>query len=281
MPLTRLEGIEPSIANSALAATVISIGGGGLEHIPSEYLAISRGLIEEARSELGLRSDDESWEAYRKIKDFLSREVDRRLFAGIDRKALRRRMGEAGQLPLSGYEIKLGKPFKENFTNESSRFAISCVQKADLFEHFLEEAGDKDVQFSIFARQIESLKKDKTYWCIVSALRAGDTLEIMALWRIFPETVNLENVAKPLNILKSFVSVYGVELVIEGEQTNERLIVDQFFPGYTEVEKFLDSPDNQSSTMEIVSQKEVGGVRVALAYAISHPRYRADRTRYA
>ena len=280
MSLNALSPLDSVAADKALAATMLSLGGPGLEYIPEQYAAISAALVEEVRQALDLRPDDNSAKAVLDIRGYLSREVDRRLFAGVDRKALRESLGTRGALSLGGYDIVESDQFKRAQVKESAKFAIRCVRTADMTQHILSKfATSDDRQFSLFLKAVDGTRGGR-HWVIIETLRQGTVLRLSALWRLFPQVVDIDLVSEPMDVLAAFVSVYGLPLTVGTEVLPDNLLLDRFFPDTLGSGFQVSSPANRDTALNAIFMRTPTGTHVALAYCIDIQRYRGDHTRY-
>ena len=280
MPLKSLSEVDQKTANAALASTVLSLGGPGIEFVPSKYAALARAMVEEVRSDLRLNNEDTRPESILRIKDVLSAEVDRRLFAGVDRGSLRTSLGNAGNLPLGAYKVDVGDAFKAEFKREKASFATECVKRADMFVHLADDAALSDKRVSFFAKYVKSLDGKRDYWSIVSAIRDGGAVKVDYLWRVFPDTVRVTDASDPISILGCFLSVYGLKLSVDGGPGRDKLIKDRYVFG-DEGNLRVDSDSQVSFLLSVISRRRLLGVNIDLAYAVDTTKYWSDFTRFA
>lgn len=71
-------------------------------------------------------------------------------------------------------------------------------------------------KISIFLKEIHTAKPGNDHWLLVQTHRQGLVQQAQSAWRIFPDVVDLADAEKPIDVLKAFVEVFGLELNLGG-----------------------------------------------------------------
>lgn len=295
MSLSALKDVDASVAKGALASTVMSMAGPGLEFVPEQYSSLSKALIAEARKALKISADDDSDRSFRAIRAFLSKEVDRQIYAGVDRDSLRDKLSASGNLPLAGYSIEFSSDFDEGF-KEDRRFVEKTMRSADRIEHRVVGIAEKmklDRGSSLFAKIVLSKDRSRNNILLVDAIRAGTTLSVTKTWRIFPEVIDLESEKSPFELLDRFVSHYGFDVEYEGyargklisnlelpAELNDPDATDQIRRVHSQRKNFVAVESGTNVTMHKEGVESHVETFVLLAYAIDIDRYRSDARRF-
>ena len=293
MSLVSISGIESKVAEGALASTLIGLSGGGLESVSKPYSKIAHEIVAEVRELLSIGSDDDSFESLQKIRKFISGEIDKALFAGIDRQSVREKLGQTGQLPTSGYDINYAKTLR-NVLKEDRSFIEKAILTADQIEHIDHDfSNPKRVDSrgsSLYAKFIKAAGRKKSYYYLVDCVRSKSELTALRAWRIFPEVVDIANAVTPLDLLRAFTGHYGFEVEYKGF-ARAKLIVNLHLPvefaGPEETDKIQiihdeggDSLACETGAAVTTTENDavVGGETVInLAYAIDISRYLKDK----
>lgn len=276
MSLAALENVETGVANRALATTVLSLGNATVREVAEDVAPLAHALIAEARHALGIDTEDNRPESLRRIRTHLAAEVDKRLFAGVDRRALRVELGASGELPLGGYRVQADGSFKVVHKREKLKTAELIIRHPDAFHHMLNNNRSDSGDYSFFVKRINNQKRDKKYWAIVGAVRLGDVLHVTTLWRLFTETVDTTSAISPIDLLRSFVAAYGMPFSLVGRQLSG-LILDQKYPSNVDDDPKLVG----EGSVESLTNFDGKCLNVAIAYGIDTKRYGADWIRFA
>jgi hypothetical protein len=214
--LRTLDKFEPAEANAILAAATLAQDG---RPVPSEkvrrYSEEIEDLLSEVRSELKLSPTDNTINARRRISEALSQALSRAILGDTPVRDVQRVLGNRGTLPMGGYKISFRSEFKS--LKENERFVEQAIRSADRIEHLAaahsEGAGERGV--TLAAKRVVP-KKGSAHWLLIDSTRQGSSLFVNAAWRVFEQTVELENVDTPTDLLRRFLEVYGLEVEVRG-----------------------------------------------------------------
>tara|TARA_B100001105_G_scaffold253710_1_gene247823 strand:+ start:502 stop:1335 length:834 start_codon:yes stop_codon:yes gene_type:complete len=276
MSLNTLENLDRSMANAALAMAAMNVAGPGMATIPEKYSEISHRLVKEVKLKLAIPEDDNSAENLERVRVVLAAEVDKRVYDGVDRGAVRRRLGARGALPTAGYKISFAADFAKDF-GEKESFVRESVLRADYICHLGQGTADGDPACTIFARKVRSKDRRSEQWALIQAQRTGDKIEIISLWRIFDATVDTSHCEDVVDLLKAFLNVYGIEMMINDKAEPVLLLLDTNLG--PDMNFGLDT-ERPFKCISVFRKNLAGSFEVAIAFAIDMKRYNADRIRY-
>jgi hypothetical protein len=215
-----LDKFDRATTTQILAAAALAAGHnveGEEPQIVHRYGAEARELLSDIREELRISGEDP--ESQRSISDFITKAI--RLFSEKD--DLDRTLadaGQAGRLNPALYNVIITPSFTQVFRSLSvkSSNAIDAIKHPDDYQHILDKNANASNRgkISIFLKRINSSRPGNDHWLLVQTHREGLNQVAQSAWRIFPDVVDLAEAAKPLDLLKRFVDVFGVEINIAG-----------------------------------------------------------------
>jgi hypothetical protein len=219
-----LEHFDPTAAAGLLARAALSLGyAGNLPPRVVEGEDAIRSVIEEARSRLGLASDDNSWDAIEKMGEFLDSESEK-LLAPPDTKAALIRLAERGDLPSDLYEINIlpnvAALYAKHFALEKD--IIETTVRAPSIEQHFGPAGrpHEPAMISLFLRPFRTRWPFKDFVMLVAAKRDGFRLDVHQAWRIYASRVDIAGVERPVDWLRRFADRYGADVEIAGTKAH-------------------------------------------------------------
>lgn len=276
MSLNTLKNLDRSMANATLAMAAMNVAGPGMATIPEKYSELSRRLVNEVKLKLDIPEDDNSAENLERVRVVLAAEVNKRVYDGVDRGAVRRRLGARGALPTAGYKLSFAADFAKDF-GEKESFVRESILRADHICHLGQGTADDDPACTIFARKVRSKDRRSEQWALILAQRTGDKIDILALWRIFDATVDTSQCKDVVDLLRAFLNIYGVEMTINGKGTPALLVLDTNLGPDMNFEIHTDTP---FKAISVFRRNLAGSFEVAIAFTIDMKRYNADRIRY-
>lgn len=216
-----LERFDGMAAAGLLARAALSLTYAGNMPPPAieNEEAIRRSVIEEARSQLGLASDDDSAVAIEKMGEFLNSKSDE-LLAPPDTKAALIRMAERGDLPSDLYEINIiqnvADVYGKHFALEKD-IIETTVRAPSVEQHFgPARRPHEPAMISLFLRPFRTKWPLKDFVMLVAGDRHGFRLNIHQAWRIYPSRVDIAGVETAVDWLRRFADSYGRDVEIEG-----------------------------------------------------------------
>jgi hypothetical protein len=234
-------------------------------------------IIEEARNQLGLKSDDYEVDAIERIADYLDAESDK-LIAPPDLTSAYARLSERGDLPSDLYQIEISANVKDlhgkGFPLEK-KLIETTIHTPTVEQHFgRSENPEEPAMASLFAKSFRTNWPMKDFVMLVSGIRDGTKLTVIQAWRIYTSRVDVSGVKEPLDWLKRFTDAYGAEIDIHGTKA-------KFF-NYAQISKPLEKKievGGKGKPRQIIISDHtrwVGGEPVAsLITAIDSDKYRA------
>lgn len=174
-------------------------------------------VIKEIRVRLNIPEDDFSVAAQTKIFDFLSKEISNIALSDTNISKVKERLGYKGELSLEQYKVDFNFQFKvSEVLGEKKSNILDVVRNPDKYIHL--ESGysmGMKMGFSIFAKLITPKKEQDKFFQIVFSIRTGITLNITGTIRAYVSELDLSEANTPLDILKAFVSVYGLTFQVD------------------------------------------------------------------
>jgi hypothetical protein len=216
-----LEKYDRATAANILGAAAL-IAGDSPENEPGlvkEYGEKAQELLLAIRKSLKT-SDAGGDDAQISVANYLTNEIQRNLFAEKDRKDALVSAGQAGRLNPVLYTVRQPGAFADLFYRLSLKptYVEDAVKHPDDYQHLLEtnaSAASKG-KLSIFLKLIRSARAGSDHWLLVQAQRDGLVQIAQSAWRIFPDVVELSDAKQPIDVLRAFVNVFGIEVNLGG-----------------------------------------------------------------
>ncbi len=129
------------------------------------------------------------------------------------------------------------------------------------------------------------MQRKDPFLLLVHVNRDRDVFNVNSAWRIYHQDVNLIGISQPLDILRAFVEVYGLNMRVLNIPTKAKLHVYDAIPYVGDPGKFklldIENPDNASfEVSQYMRISDLGYVEIAIAYAVNTSRYVADLRRH-
>jgi hypothetical protein len=295
MKLETLSRYDGASARALLASASLSVGSS--EYKPLQDQGLRREILDllaEVRQQLGINPEDNSPKAMNRLSARISEQLNAATFVNRSYNEVVERLGSRGALPISAYDVEtpalVARRFKEN-----SKYLSSAIKSADEVFHVpWDEYRDnnRDIGASLFLKRQKAKRGQSEHWLMIVTTRKGSTLEVLAPIRIFPEIVQLTEVADLIGMLRAFVDVYGVRFSIPALANNtlfiHNLIMDANFPRLPKItpDAVLSYEPEDGVYIEAGEQvlDENDGViatRVSLAFALDLGKYLADKRKFS
>jgi len=127
---------------------------------------------------------------------------------------------------------------------------------------------------SLFMKRVVSRDAHKSHWLLVQAHRIGADQQVASAWQIYPDDVNIENARQPIDVLRAFVTVYGVPLKVA--DTKALFVDSESFPIDAGVMvDWTGAPEDFFVSFARTANSAAGILRVGVAYCIDLRKYRA------
>jgi hypothetical protein len=193
----------------------------------------------------------------------------------IDIADVLKRLGDAGDLPLTVYNVVQPNDVTAMLSGLGIRASHveDAVKHPDDHQHLMAEGmptGSEDV--SLFMKRVMSREAQRRHWLLVQCHRVGMNQRVGAAWQIYPDDLRLERARKPIDVLKAFVDVYGVPIKV-GEQKG-LFIESQTYPPGTQVSVDWTGAPREHFVSSVRSVTAGGTVRVGASYCIDIGKYR-------
>ena len=245
-------------------------------------------LLQELKAALGVEGDSPDEQA--RVREAISELVVQSVMAGSTLGDVRSRLGIKGELPLSSYKITFAKGLLKQ-SGENENFIRRALKANPEIQHILPknlpiELGVKGMTLILIP---QFSRGDHDHWLILDAMRAGEKLVISDIYRIFPEVVDLSLAAAPLDILKSFVEVYGLAFKID--QLGPQKFFENLVLPTSEDKLSYELPNSDggvslSTTGSTLRKKgpdgemEVVGTHIIASYCIDYHKYKKDKIKF-
>lgn len=248
MMISSLAGFDRYTAAGILARAAIFIEDSGnpasATIIPNEY-KIRESLLSEARKNLGISQDDQTFDAIEKVANSLDTESDI-LIGEIDSKAVLKRLADKGELPSDLFEIVINKNVQDLYEKKYPREKeiIEDTIRSPQQEQHYGETNDPNHPFliSLFAKHYPDKFPNRSFTMLVAGQRKGMVLQVVHAWRLYSACIDLSGVTDLIDMLKRFADKFGVEFQFGGNK-------GKFFLS-TEL------PKNHPLTVNIVHQNQ-------------------------
>jgi hypothetical protein len=251
--------------------------------------------IAQAKRAAKVHEGDTSLRAQTKVLRLLTKWMSRQLLPPGKEKEARERLGTRGSLDLKAYRIAFG----DDFDDESKQTGIQraevreAISDADAYQHFRPLSDDETELVSLIAARRNGPMTLHTL--LVETRRKKDVLTVCNAWRVFQTDVALSEGRSPLDILRAFLMIYGLEFLFAGHGPT-RLVVHEAIPippVPLSPERFVQEghilkllevrhqgplpPFHMSAHMRL---SPLGAIEVQLLYVVNIQRYREDLRRH-
>lgn len=254
--------------------------------ITPEDEAIQARILEEIKAHLRITSEAEP-EAKKALIDYLSEGMSRAVLENADLKAIEHRLGQRGELPISSYKVKFGDMGKDSssesgLTTNSVRVAIYHADEIQHLHYSEPERPGKDL--SLFLKHHLSPDRD-SYTLLVIGRREGNVIHVENAWRVYHLEVELSSAHTPLDFLRAFIDVYGLEIQV-GDRSG-KFITEVFVPQHllSTRTNFIQGMEKSKDFSAFAFMKPVQGLirkgaEVGMAFAIDMSKYKTDLRRH-
>lgn len=259
-----------------------------LPHLHKVDPSLRHQLLNEIRHRLGLSPSDNSPAAKTKLYQVLVSEINKVAFDGVDVNKVRERAGQRGYLAPKLYKLE----FESTFETDAALLGIghwevrSALRRPDDVKHLNpEEFGveDLDKAFSLYMK--ERIRRDKSdcHLLLILTDRKGDVQHVLDAWRVYYSDVDLTRASTPLDILRAFVNVYGLNMSI-GSETGVfflfkkiRILPDQDVNDTNWMSCNPPDKDTKIATSALFSVDETERIiNTAFAFTINETKYISD-----
>ncbi len=227
--------------------------------------------VTEIFKSLNLRSTDRPQDVRSKILGILGREIRTLALDSSRISNTRKRLGQKGILPPSGYQIKFAPEFL-NFCvplGITRKEVIQAIEFPEMYQHFIPEIQDNGKAISLYLKKI--IVGTDLYTLIVDAFREGDVLSVHFAIRAYHPDFPIDSGLTPTELLKEFTNKYGFDIAIGAQKS--KLILGEIFANH-----------NFSMTTNLPAQKNFitrastrslseGRMEVSLAYGVDIQQY--------
>jgi hypothetical protein len=219
--LRSISAYDPITAAGILARTALSLQDykrvGTQREIAQRDLEVTGQIISELRTRLGVHSDDNSEETIDKMADILDVESDA-LAGPVDQQAALLDLSADGNLPSDLFQVEITsdvvKVYEDKFVKERTLIE-ETVRSPDREQQYGAKGNPAEPAFvSIFMKRFANAYAQRSFWLIVIGRRRGMVLEVGQAWRLYPDMVDLEKVAAPLDALKLFCDKFGYDVQV-------------------------------------------------------------------
>jgi hypothetical protein len=209
--LELLKGLSRDEASKLLAAAARILSPHADEHLPLPVSAQdAKKLLARLKEALGLSSEEEDDTAQGRLHAAITQMICEVLLSPDSFEAAVNRASSKGQLPVNAYEISKHSDFPGVRPNQID----GAVRSPDLIRHITseEDISHSFPQFSLFAKYSKPAFGFEDRWLIVSAARLRRRLEVYSAWWVFPSLSGRIEYNDPLEVLLSFLELFGLDI---------------------------------------------------------------------
>jgi hypothetical protein len=287
MMLDSLKSYDPQEAGNILAALALASVPNPSSEEPAlvkQYSSYLPKVENEIRSRLKIAFDDNSSTSRSRFDGELAKILAATFLDRKNRNEILARAGQSGKLAPAEYLIDFGAlPTVFYGLGTRNGHLLDAIAHADDVQHLQVEGTVDEKPFSIFVRFVPQRRSEDTFWLVVFAHRYGVTQTVHHAWRVYPTDIDISGCKVPLDVLKTFVQRFGLdieigkfkgkfvadtEIPVEMVETNGENLVKFQTPLIRDAEKKI-----FVSTMSAVPFDNPPRVYVSVAYAIDLRKY--------
>jgi len=226
--------------------------------LPNE-LQLRENILKDIRKKLGISPDDSSITALNILGDALDSECNS-LIEEVDNAAILQRLADRGELPSDIFEINIGSNIEDFFGKKydaEKNLIRDTIRLPDSEQHYGQQSGTNDpFLISLFARYFPNKYPNNSFTMLVAGQRDGIVLTVNQAWRIYKDSINLEDVTDLVDMLRRFADKFGAEIDFNGQKGNFFLAVD--------------SPNIPTLNFKIDNTKSKSKKQIAINYYIKN-----------
>jgi hypothetical protein len=278
MNLHVLKELDPETVNGILAAAALANspdpGVGDPPLVLRTYEREARAALDEIRNRLEISSDTDPERAHSLVAKTIADTLRQSILGHADTDAILKRIGNAGRLPPAAYNVVQPTEFQAMFyrLGLSRNHVEDAVKRPDDYQHLMTEGMPESSQdISLFMKFVASREQARMHWLLVQAHRIGTDQRVGAAWRIYLNDINLETAARPIDVLKAFVEVYGFPMTIG--DTKALFIESRTYPPDTPIKiDWTGAPEDHFVSISHTTDA-AGQFRIGVTYCIDIPKY--------
>ncbi|MDX2201316.1 MAG: hypothetical protein NW223_01070 [Hyphomicrobiaceae bacterium] len=281
--LRTLKDFDTVTANGVLAAVALSTSADpGIEKstLVEQYRHQANAVANEIRSALQLGSGALTRDDQARFDAFLAREIQKNVFANRDPLDALGKAGQAGRLPSSLYKVRVTQQFEQAFRRHGvkKKLVEEAVHLPDDYQHLLNDDARERDTLSLFMKKILPSGKEP-HWLLLQTVRQGIIQVAQSAWRVYPADVDLTRAKQPLDVLRAFANVFGVDVKVADKTA--RFIESVTFmgdPAKPEQYFYFAHQERLKTFMSIshVLTTDPGTFRVGIGYCIDLGKYEAS-----
>ncbi|MBV9864109.1 MAG: hypothetical protein JO316_02045 [Abitibacteriaceae bacterium] len=267
----------------------------GIEPTP-ERTEEQQQVLQEVLDSLRIKNDDKSGRSQAQIFDYLSNELQSYALKGKDVQSIKARLAEKHSLPNHLFEVAFidGETEALRSRGIDTRQVIETIHSPDTFEQLIPEAAlarGVDPVF-IFAKRYGGRNEAHAYILLVRTFQQGAVQTVTVAHAVYLSDVPIANTDRPLDILRAFIDVYGLEFSLLGlPSTNfvQHQMISTLrhqpppfgwnsFEIIRELFAFSSPAYEGRPTDHVLSYRvgELGTIEISVAYFINLTKYFAD-----
>ncbi len=264
----------------ARAALEVETGQGYPDSLVENEGALRTALINEARAKLGFRPNEQSPDIIDKIGSFLDSELERLAGTPPVESAFERLIAR-GDFPSDLYEIRIIPNIKQLFGKDFEReksLIERTVRAPNEEQHFgVGDDAEAPRLVSLFAREFKTPFPARNFTMLVAAQRGdGRSLDVHMAWRLYASRIDLGGAPDPIELLRRFADVYGIDISLNGKRGRFFLTTSRDVPAKVTVD--LDRKLGKKTftvTRFIQRNPRTGKTYAALVMAVDLDLYRS------
>jgi len=213
-----VRGYDPRAAAGILSGLALRLERASNLAAPPSKTAIEERILTELREALNLDPEDESFETVERLADALDQEAER--VAGIEPDpTITEKLSRDGLLPSDTLDLEFDAGLEKHHSSHwpiERQLAEITIRQPHREQAFTREEANSGV--SIFARFFSHKFPVRSFWLLVTGVRAGSILHIGQVFRVYPHDVDLSGCETLTDVLKEFANKFGVEVELNGRR---------------------------------------------------------------
>lgn len=175
-------------------------------------------VLAELRQLLKIDPNDHSVETVDRLTDALGEEAAR--IADVEpNDAVTEKLSREGLLPSDVLQVQFDQQLQQRHQDHwqiEQSLIEATVKQPHREESFASENNVSGVSF--FARFFEHKFPARSFWLLVTGLRAGVVFRVDQAFHVYPQDVNLASCVTLTDVLEAFVDRFGVDIELNGRQ---------------------------------------------------------------
>jgi hypothetical protein len=218
-----LRHLDARTAAGVLAQTALKIDGNDpvLDPLIENQDQVEKSIIDQLRLELNLQPADWSENAIAKLSDALDTQTE--ALVGPAAGGSVGKLSAEGKLPSDVYQIEFSPHLAQNFGprwDTEARLATTAIRGPHIEQVLGADPSAPGVPFvSLFARFYNHRFPARSFWMLVLAERQAIQLNVLQVWRVYSQEVDLSECESLMDVVRAFTEKYGATIEVDGKKS--------------------------------------------------------------